>query len=342
MERSTAAIEPVLSDEPRAPGVLSSYELCRGARFDAFRDSLNGVFYPARVEPTGPENSIPESRLSATSLTHLTVGFVRFGTETTLDPGALGAYHVNVAMSGSVESQCGRQHVVARPGMAAVFTPQEHTLLPRWGADAGQLCIKINRRSLESELESMVDRPVSSWVRFSLGFDLTTPAGKSWLSVVRLLLSELDSQQSLVRESDAHRERVERMVISSLLLTQPSDFFDALHAQGPPARSRTVKRVVDAIDAAPENEWELHDMAKVAGVSGRRLQQGFREQMGMSPMVYLRIVRLERVHDDLVAGEGSVTDVALRWGFTHLSRFASAYRDRFREAPSETLRTLRS
>lgn len=323
------------------PDVLGGFELCRAVRFDAFRDSLNGVFYPARVEPTGHDGVLQQSLLSATSLTHLTLGFVRFGTETRLDPGALGAYHVNVALSGSVESHCGKQHVIARPGMAAVFTPQEHTFLPRWGEDAGQLCIKINRHSLESELETMIGRPVSSWVRFALGFDLTTPAGRSWLSVVRLLLSELDSENSLVRESVTHREQLERLVISSLLRAQPNDFFETLHEEHPPARSRTVKRVVDAIDAAPEQPWALPEMADLAGVGGRRLQQGFREQMGMSPMVYLRVVRLERVHRDLVGGAGSVTDIALRWGFTHLSRFADAYRERFGQAPSETLRTNR-
>lgn len=340
MERSMT-IGPGTSTS-HEPDVLGGYELCRAARFDAFRDSLNGVFYPARVEPTGHDAALPESLLSATSLTHLTLGFVRFGTETRLDPGALGAYHVNVALSGSVESRCGKQDVVARPGVAAVFTPQEHTVLPRWGADAGQLCIKINRRSLESELEAMLDRPVSSWVRFSLGFDLTTPGGRSWLAVVRMLLTELDSEHSLARESVAHREQLERLVISSLLRAQPHDFFEALHEERPPARTRTVKRVVDAIDAAPEKTWDLPEMAALAGVSGRRLQQGFREQMGMSPTVYLRVVRLERVHRDLVAGTGSVTDIALRWGFTHLGRFADAYRERFGQAPSETLRTNRS
>lgn len=194
------------------------------------------------VEPTGHETAVPQSQLSATELTHLTLGFVRFGTEISLDPGALGAYHVNVALSGQVESHCGKQHVIARPGMAAVFTPQEHTFLPRWGEDAGQLCIKINRHSLENELEAMIGRPVTSWVRFSLGFDLTGPAGRSWLSLVRLLLSELDSEHSLVRESAAHREQLERMVISSLLRAQPHDFFDALHTEGPPMRSRRRER----------------------------------------------------------------------------------------------------
>lgn len=149
-------------------GVLGAYELCRATRFDAFRDSLNGVFYPAKVEPTGNDRDLDRSLLSAARLTHLTLGFVRFGTETRLDPGALGAYHVNVPISGHVESQCGKDSIVARPGTAAVVTPQEHTLLPRWSADAGQLCIKIRRRSLESELETMLGHPVSSWVRFPL------------------------------------------------------------------------------------------------------------------------------------------------------------------------------
>jgi AraC-like DNA-binding protein len=340
MERSEM-VEPFPRDQAAPPDVLGNYELCRAVRFDAFRDSLNGVFYPARVEPTGHDGTLDHSLLSATTLTHLTLGFVRFGTETCLDPGALGAYHVNVALTGSVESHCGKQSVVARPGLAAVFTPREHTYLPRWGADAGQLCIKIKRRSLESELEAMIGRPVSSWVRFSLGLDLTAPAGRSWLSIVRLLLAELDSDHSLVRESTAHREQLERLVISALLRAQPHDFYDALYEERPPARSRIVKRVVDAINSAPEQPWSLSTMAQLAGVSGRRLQQGFREQMGLSPSVYLRVVRLERARHDLVAGAGSVTDVGFRWGFTHLGRFADAYRERFGEAPSETLRDSR-
>jgi AraC-like DNA-binding protein len=42
-----------------------------------------------------------------------------------------------------------------------------------------------------------------------------------------------------------------------------------------------------------------------------------------------------------VGGLGSVTDVAFRWGFTHPGRFADAYRERFGQASSETLRRAR-
>ena len=35
----------------------------------------------------------------------------------------------------------------------------------------------------------------------------------------------------------------------------------------------------------------------------------------------------------------SVTQIAARWGFGHLGRFAAGYRKSFGEHPSETLRT---
>ncbi|WP_442875877.1 helix-turn-helix domain-containing protein [Amycolatopsis sp. NBC_01488] len=59
-------------------------------------------------------------------------------------------------------------------------------------------------------------------------------------------------------------------------------------------------------------------------------------------MRHLREVRLDRVRDDLVAARdvsgARVTPIAARWGFTHMSRFATAYRQKFGEAPSITLR----
>ncbi|GAA3584903.1 AraC family transcriptional regulator [Amycolatopsis ultiminotia] len=331
---------PEPGDRPAAR--LGFRELCRVAPFDVFRDQLNEVFYPARVAPTGQaEQGLRPSRLSASRLEHLTLGLVRFGVDASVDPGALGSYHVNIPFSGRVVTQCGPQQMLAVPGRAAVFTPREHTVLPGWSADAAQLCIKISRRTLEQELEALLGHPVGSWIRFAIDLDLTQGPGKSWLAAVRLLLSELEDPDSLVHRSDRHREYLERMVVGGLVLAQHHDYEDELRDPRVPARPRTIKRVVDAIEAAPEKPWPLSDMARLAEVSGRRLQQGFREHLGMTPSVYVRAVRLDRAHGDLVAGASSVAEVANRWGFVNLGRFASAYRERFGEAPSETLRRIR-
>ena len=100
-----------------------------------------------------------------------------------------------------------------------------------------------------------------------------------------------------------------------------------------------VKPGEPALDRdAPDGQVPSIDLAEIAGVSVRRLQQAFREHLGTTPFAHLHDLRLDRIHDDLVHGRGgTVTEVALSWGITHLGRFAAAYRERFGELPSQTL-----
>lgn len=97
------------------------------------------------------------------------------------------------------------------------------------------------------------------------------------------------------------------------------------------------------IDADPAAAHTVSDLAQVAGTSVRSLQAAFAEHLGLTPMEYLRRVRLSRAHQDLqeaVSGDDlSVADIVLRWGFGHVPRFAAAYRERYGQLPSQTLRT---
>lgn len=64
--------------------------------------------------------------------------------------------------------------------------------------------------------------------------------------------------------------------------------------------------------------------------------------LGMPPMQYLRTVRLRGVREELLGldpeDSTTVAEVATRWGFTHLGRFAQYYRARYGEPPSPTRR----
>jgi transcriptional regulator GlxA family with amidase domain len=56
---------------------------------------------------------------------------------------------------------------------------------------------------------------------------------------------------------------------------------------------------------------------------------------------YLRRVRLDHAHRDLLAADPSVDTVmaiAGRWRFSHAGRFSIAYREAFGTPPSQTLR----
>jgi AraC-like DNA-binding protein len=109
-----------------------------------------------------------------------------------------------------------------------------------------------------------------------------------------------------------------------------------------PFRPRTVKRAIDAMQADPARPFTVAELAGVAGVSVRTLQAAFQRHTGAAPMTYLRDLRLGRIHADLLAADASSTTVAQianRWGWTHLGRFAAAYRTRYGTTPSHTLRS---
>jgi AraC-like DNA-binding protein/DNA-binding CsgD family transcriptional regulator len=137
--------------------------------------------------------------------------------------------------------------------------------------------------------------------------------------------SALAAPRSADRRATAHRTSAPRPAERPFAMSLPA----------------SLRRAVEAIEEHPEHRFTTRDIAEIAHVSPRTLQQGFRQHMGISPMRFLREVRLARVHDDLRRagpGDTTVARIAHRWGFTSLSRFAAAYRASFGIHPAGTLR----
>jgi transcriptional regulator GlxA family with amidase domain len=85
----------------------------------------------------------------------------------------------------------------------------------------------------------------------------------------------------------------------------------------------------------------ITELAHAAGLPYRDFTDMFRAAMGTSAMVYYRQLRMAGVHADLAAADPArttVTDIALKWGFTHHSWFSHAYYRAWGEYPSQTLR----
>jgi AraC-like DNA-binding protein len=304
--------------------------------FGLFRDTLNSHFYPAHVESLDRHTVMRDPWLTALHLTLTTIGYVRFGATASVDPGDLPAYHVNVVLSGTVDSCCGDQQAIASPQVAAVFSPHRHTSLPRWDADAAQLSIKFERTHVEQELAGLLGRPVVKPIDFRLALPVDDGAGRRWMSVLSALLQSADGPRGPAELR--HLESLERSLISGLLVSQVHSYTDLLTADpARPAPQAAVDRVVEEIQRAPDRDYTVADLARIAGTSARSLQYAFHDQHGTTPMRYLRQVRLDRAREDLAQAHGSVADIACYWGFTNPGRFARAYRDRFGEFPADTL-----
>ncbi|CAA0130010.1 Uncharacterised protein [Mycolicibacterium vanbaalenii] len=314
---------------------------CATDDFDAYRASVNETFYPARLEMVSGAQRLSDARMLAVRLTHMTVGVVRFGTDVLIDPGAVSGYHIDVPLTGSLHTSCGPQTVVATPELAAVYTPGEHTFLSRWEADNTQLAIKIDRGAVEQELGQILGRPVNGRVRFDIGFDLTTTAGKRWASTLQLLLDTISDPGPIPASAQvAQAGHLERALISGLLLNQRHSMTQAIRDSGDGSDNpAAVRRVLGLLEAAPGAQYTVGDLAGAAGVGVRQLQKLFLDRFEMSPTEYVRNLRLDGVRADLLKHEPgcTVSAVAFRWGFNHLGRFAHYYEQRFAEPPSRTL-----
>jgi transcriptional regulator GlxA family with amidase domain len=60
-----------------------------------------------------------------------------------------------------------------------------------------------------------------------------------------------------------------------------------------------VHRTIDAMHAHPDHSFTPAGLAQIASCSLRSLQEGFRRYVGLTPMQYLRQIRLEHAHHDL-------------------------------------------
>jgi len=79
-------------------------------------------------------------------------------------------------------------------------------------------------------------------------------------------------------------------------------------------------------------------LAEVAGCSYRTLQRGFLDAFDATPQQYIRKIRLIEVRRELLSSgpKDNVANIARRWGFAHMGRFAQEYAKEFGEFPSET------
>lgn len=163
--------------------------------------------------------------------------------------------------------------------------------------------------------------------------------GLALTSNLRTILDDLErgGAQALPQLTDeARRHQVRDAIMGQLLDLLPS----VRPIELPPsARKRTVDRACEYALAHLDEPLTILDLCRTLGASRRKLQYCFQETLGTNPVAYLRALRLNAARRELRRGGSlvSVQDVAARWGFWHLSRFSSEYREMFGERPSQTL-----
>lgn len=85
----------------------------------------------------------------------------------------------------------------------------------------------------------------------------------------------------------------------------------------------------------------IGSLAKQYKISEQTLQNSFKSLFGFTPQYFLRVLKLNIVHQEFQksqAAETTVSRVANKWGFKHMGRFSAYYKALFGVNPSQTLK----
>jgi AraC-like DNA-binding protein len=239
---------------------------------------------------------------------------------------------IHVPLSGGLQYRFGRRRIEVGVGQAVFIVPGQHYDVQTPPGTVFALAFSLN--SLESEIKPYLHSADSVWLPRNCRLSLAGTAATALLEDIAELIRVLTCAEEV---PEAALEQSELDVLASLatLLTESGG---AEHASMLTAERALL--VEDWIDAHLHEPITLGRLCEVAGVGGRCLQKTFLARRGSTPTQYVINRRLEAARTQLLGAVGAVevTTIAMAWGFTHMSRFSTMYRQRFGESPSTTLR----
>ena len=142
---------------------------------------------------------------------------------------------------------------------------------------------------------------------------------------------ESDEERALDHHETRFADLTQRLISGDT----PATKTDRYHRR---QKRQALARAVEYIEAHLTSPLRMGQICSYAGVSQSTLERLFRREFQQTPYSYLRARRLDAVRRELnlrLPNSGTIADVAIKYGFTHMGRFSSVYRSQFGLLPSE-------
>lgn len=269
---------------------------------------------------------------------HMTIGCIQYGANVAINISQLKAYSISLPLNGKQSLNIRGEYYQSDQSNGLIVSNNDFQDL-FIDKDCKKLQVVIPEQSMQLVLSDLLNHPVHESIIFNPNMDLALDQmiGAWWSNIQNFML--VKSQYTDFYGLRMFSEDYENFLIKALLLSQENNFSEALRnlsSQEVPLFIRNVKKFM--IDHAHEM-LSIEMILRVAGVSKSKLYDQFQYYYGMSPLVFLKKHRLQKVYKILSSGQQqdiSISKVAYDWGFSHLSRFSQEYREEFGENPSET------
>lgn len=308
------------------------------ADLEHVRNSVSDMIKAHQLKQLRADQTL-QTRLRHAQFGQVALSRLGYGADVHIQPDHLaGFYLIQMPQYGTARVRCGGQTVESTPYAATILNPNEDVDMI-WHANNEQLMLKIDRNLVEEAARGMGMDVGPQGLVFPVRLEAHTQP--SWQIMLRYVLDCARHSQDILR-SPLLINQLEQLTVTTLLGLHPPAQAHAISATR--VLPRHLKKVVSHLHEQAHLPLTIAELSDIARVSSRTLQQAFREHYGMSPMQYLRQVRLDKLRHELIHSDEpyqTLADLAMRWGFAHQGRFSAEYRSRFGETPSETLMRVR-
>jgi len=326
---------------PHTHGATSSRLLLRfpavqSNDLDEVRHRVAHIFCDHRLQVVGPSQRL-DTRMYFRQGSQIGYGRMSYGAAVDIDPGRLDTFFLlQMPLRGSETIVSEGSHVDSNPRLASLVSPSANFHM-RHGQNTEKLFLRIDRAALETAFVRHTGRGLKGPLKFDPAIQLDTPCGQALRRLIAWLVKE--ASEGPLFDAPLVAAQLESTLMATLIDT-------LAHNQQLPLNPGSiaphfVRLAEDYIAQHAHEPLSAGLIAQEAGVSVRALFSGFRKYRDTTPMAFLRTLRLEKVREELLAaqpGQVSITELALKWGFAHLGQFAGAYRRRYGETPSATLK----
>ena len=285
-----------------------------------------------------------DARINGIHLPQSYVGYIQYGAASVAFSPAQDRqdYWVQVPLSGRLRAIIGHDDVACTPNQAAISSPTNKECCFFVEPDSARIQMSLDGGAVNAQLAALLGEPPKKPVDFAVAIDLSRGHGRSLAHHILMAVTDLEQTGSVLWNSLAG-SIFEQFITTALLLSHPHNHSQALERLDKTVAPRGVRRAIDYMQSHLHAPVTLADIIAASGVAGRTLLKHFKDWRGVSPMRYLRNVRLAHARQALLRAshDENVTEIAMSLGFTHMGRFSLEYRRQFGESPSETLKKLR-
>jgi len=241
--------------------------------------------------------------------------------------------------AGTVGATAGREQAIVARGGALLFPLGAQFTVT--GRSAAAVALRIPLGAAADLAEENTGLPAAD-LRFESMGPVSAAVGGLFTQTATFICGELVTS-GITEVSPLVTQEMTRLAAAAILAAFPNTTMTIPYLRSPGrVPSAAARLAAEFIDGYACQPLTLTGIAAQVGVTPRALQYAFRRQYDTTPMGYLRRVRLERAHQDLLAADPAagttVAAIARRWGFSRPDRFAAAYRTAYGRPPRHALR----